>query len=298
MAELSTSASGKRGPDSPLADPRLPWLVFPLLMAGFWVTESWLHTTFFDDRTFLQDLRPDGHELWMRILVGGCLLVVTVMWSLAVRQRNSYIRELSEYQTRLREMSSRLAYGDSEERRELSDRLHEDIAQSLSAAQMFLSGVEASTAVGAEGLASAASIVADDIAHIREIADELSPPSLDDYGLWTPLEQLCAKAMRRTGNSVECDLDCEAPLAREVLLASFRAISEVIEVAAGDVATGAVHVSAECRDRDIAVTVAWVGSDAHGFFGPTQLVTGVGGRFSARSDSDGTCVVVTIPTVE
>lgn len=265
-------------------------------MAGFWVIESWMHATFFDNRTFLQDLRPDGHELWMRVLVGVCLFLLTALWSMAVRQRNSHIRELSAYQERLREMSSELAYGDSEERRELSDRLHEDVAQSLSAARMFLSGVETSTAGSAESLSSAASIVADEIAQVREIADELSPPSLDEYGLWAPLEHLCTKVMRRTGNSVECELGCDARLAREVVLASFRALSEVIETAGGDVVTGVVRVSAQCAQQDVAVSVTWSGAGGYDFFGPTLLVTGVGGELSTRTVNGETRVLVTVPT--
>jgi len=81
-----TSARQRMQRESLLADERLPWLVFPVLMLGFWVTESWLHTTFFDNRTFLEDLRPDGNELWMRILVGACLLVLTALWSLTDQQ--------------------------------------------------------------------------------------------------------------------------------------------------------------------------------------------------------------------
>ena len=281
--------------ESLLADERLPWLVLPVMMLGFWVTESWLHTTFFDSRTFLQDLWPDGHELWMRVLVGICLLVLTVLWSLTVKQRNARIRELSEYQAQLRGLTAKLAHGDGEERRELADRLHEQVAQSLSAARMFLTAVEADTEEGARRLASATGIVDSEITEVREIANEISPPSLDEFGLWTPLQSLCARVMRRTGTSVECGPECNAPLSRDVVLATFRALAEVIETAAGDAATATVRVSGACSDTELAVTVEWVATGTPDLFAPSQLVWAVGGNLLLTSEADATTVVVTVP---
>lgn len=281
--------------ESLLADERLPWLVLPVMMLGFWVTESWLHTTFFDSRTFLQDLWPDGHELWMRVLVGVCLFVLTALWSLTVKQRNARIRELSEYQTRLRELTNKLAYGDGEERRELADRLHEQVAQSLSAARMYLSGVAADTEDGSHRLASATGIVDSEIAVVREIADEISPPSLDEYGLWAPLESLCIRVMRRTGISVECGQECDAPLSREAVLATFRALAEVIDTAASDATNGLVRVSGVCSETELAVTVEWVATETPDLFAPSQLVWAVGGNLLLTSEADATTVVVTVP---
>lgn len=283
--------------ESLLADERLPWLVLPGLMLGFWITESWLHSTFFDNRTFLQDLWPDGHELWMRVLVGGCLLVLTVLWSLTVKQRNTRIRELSDYQAQLRELTSKLAHGDGEERRELADRLHEQVAQSLAAARMYLSGVEADSEDGASRLASAIGIVDSEITEVREIADEISPPSLDEYGLWASLESLCVRVMRRTGASVECGQECDSALSREVLLATFRALAEVIDTAASDATTGVVRVSGACSEIELAVTVAWCATAKPDLFAPSQLVWSVGGDLLLASEADATTVVVTVPLV-
>jgi len=295
MSESSGSPRPVNRRESLLADERLPWLVLPVLMVGFWIAESWMHVTFFDNRTFLQDLWPDGHELWMRVLVGGCLFLLTFLWSLTVKQRNARIRELSEYQAKLRELTNELAYGDSEERRELSDRLHEEVAQSLSAVRMFLSGVQADTDMGAERLASATGIVEDEIAAVRDLAEEISPPSLDEYGLWAPLESLCRRVMRRTGTSVECGPECDAPLTREVVLATFRTLAEVIETAASEASSGTVSVSGECSDTTLAITVAWLATDEPGFFAPSQLVWAVGGELLVTSAGGSHDAVVTVP---
>jgi len=297
MTESPTSARARARArrESLLADERLPWLVLPVLMLGFWVAESWLHSTFFDSRTFLQDLWPDGHELWMRVLVGVCLFVLTVLWSMTVKQRSARIRELSEYQAKLRELTSKLAYGDGEERREIADRLHEQVAQSLSAARMYLSGVQADTADGAHRLASATGIVDTEISEVREIADDISPPALDEYGLWAPLESLCVRIMRRTGTSVECGQECESPLSREVVLATFRALAEVIEAAASDAVTGVVRVSGACSETELAVTVEWCATMEPDLFAPAQLVWSVGGDLFLTSEDNAASVVVTVP---
>jgi len=160
---------------------------------------------------------------------------------------------------------------------------------------MFLSGLETVTEDGARRLASATGIVDKEIAEVREIANEISPPSLDEYGLWTPLESLCARVMRRTGTSVECGPECDAPLARDVMLAMFRALTEVIEAAAGEAATSTVRVSGACTEIELAVTVGWLATVTPDFFAPSQLVWAVGGNLLLTSDADARSVVVTVP---
>ncbi len=281
------------------ASPWLPWVVAPLLAAGFWVTEAAVHTVFFGEHDFWHGVfSPDPHELWMRLVVLLMLMGVAALWSLGMMRHRSYLKEARAYQERLAAATSRYAYGESEERRELADKLHENVGQTLAAARLFLASIDAARQdpMERDSLRSVERILDRAIADCRDIATELSPPVLDEYGLEPALETLARRLMRQTGTSIEIEgTEQDAPLSRETLLAAFGVLAEVVEGAASHPATSSVRITAT-RDADqIAVIVNWDGPCTNDFFIEAERMNGVGGSVTRRSGTLGTEVVICAP---
>jgi len=274
----------------------LPWALAPLMILGYWVFEAWLHSHVFGQKALLVSLfSPDPHELWMRVGVAVMLLVVATLWFGAVRERNSRIRAMEHYQDRLREMSAWMSVDDGEERLGLSERLHEQVAQTLSAARMYLSGVETADSASHDALATAQGILDAAIAECREVAHELSPPVLDAYGLLSALEETARRVQNRAAARVVVAVGDDVPLNRTVLLTSFRVLSGVIESAAADPRTSAVRVSSRAGSSGLMVAVEWDSSYDDDLFGACELMFQVGGGLERRVTERGTRVVVTAP---
>lgn len=270
------------------------------LSLAFWVVESLIHLAVFGGQGLLRNLfRPDLHELWMRIVVLLMLATIALVWSGALRARRRQIERLEVYQRRLRELSARIVIGDGEERRELSDRLHEQVGQSLAAARLFLASIEdeACDCREQEALRSVERIVDRAIAECREIAQELSPPVLDEYGLEPALETLANRVMRQTGKSVEFagDTDSRTPLARETLLAAFQVLAEVVESAASDPLTSTVRVSAGSSEDGVSVTVEWDARSDEDLFSIKERIREVGGSVERTAGERGSTVTLRAP---
>lgn len=269
----------------------LPWLLVVLLAVLFWVLEAGLHASFFDRRTFLTDLlRPDEHELWMRAIVVILLSVLAFAWAAVIRERTRRIRDLEDHEARLRAMSARLAWGESTERRELSDRLHEHVAQTLSAARMFLSTIEPQHEADRSALESAERILQSAIAECRDVAEELSPPVLDEYGLSPAVEQLASRVMRRTGVSVEVDATPDIALDRSVMLGTYEVVADALEDAVGDEQTTTIDIRIHCEDNRVHVLIQWDGSRCEGMFEAQERMLGVGGSAGLAMHA-GKCVL-------
>ena len=283
-----------------LTNDTTPWLSLITLSIAFWVIESLIHLAVFGGHGLMSNLfRPNLHELWMRIVVLLMLVAIAFVWSAALRARRRQIERLEIYQRRLRELSARIVLGDGEERRDLSDRLHEQVGQSLAAARLFLASIEEDSCDCREqdALRSVERIVDRAIAECREIAQELSPPVLDEYGLEPALETLANRVMRQTGKSVEFagDTDTRPPLARETLLAAFQVLAEVVENAASDPRTSTVRVSAASSVGGVSVTVEWDADSDDDLFAITERIREVGGSVERRASELGSTVTLRAP---
>ncbi|TLM88854.1 MAG: hypothetical protein FDZ75_06625 [Actinobacteria bacterium] len=269
-------------------------MVLPVPMLVFWAAESWLHSHLFDGAAFAIDfLHPDAHEMWMRLIVFGMLTTQAVLWSQTIRRRNETIERQRAYQLRLSDLTAQLAYGDAQERRELATRVHENVAQQLTAARMFLSAAEADKT--GEALRAAERIVDRCVAELRDIAEELSPPVLDEYGLGPALEALGSRAMRRTGTSIEVDCDATLGLGEQELLAVFTVTSEIIQLAATDADVGTVRLTATALTEKASVLIEWDGPGSHDLFGMCERLSSVGGSLERRHFAGGTSVLILVP---
>lgn len=297
MTELTPTSVWRRLATSEAS----PWVFLVVLSFVFWIIESALHTVMFERRGMLANLlRPEPHELWMRIVVLVMMVVVAVVWTAALRSRRTRIEQLEEQRARLRELSAAVVAGDDAGRREISGRLHESVAQSLVAARLFLTGLEERCAVeDLDTLRSVEGIIDDVITQIREIALEMSPPALEEFGLHAALETLASRVMRRTGTSVELvgEPHYDGPSCRETLLATYPVLAEVVESAASDPGTTTVRVSAAASDGTVTIVVEWDGSASREHFALEERLLSAGGSIECAPVSGGTRVSLHAPLV-
>lgn len=279
----------------------MPLVLLSAFALFFWVAEAYLHAHVFNQGFFLEHLlSPAPHEAWMRGLVVVMLMIIAFVWSRALSMRQRAIAQLASYQEQLREASARIAYGDSEERRELADRLHEHVGQTLSAARLYLASVEGAECDESEreAIRTAERIVGRAIADCRDIAQELSPPSLDEYGLGPALEALAQRVMRQTGTSVEVDANEMAlPLERESLLAMFHVLAEVVEGAAANAGEQSVRISSQLDDSSLSVSVSYSSHSQLDLFGACERMGRAGGSLMRSEDELGTVVTVRAPRI-
>lgn len=103
---------------------------------------------------------------------------------------------LQERSRTLEVLSAQLMNADESDRKRIANDLHEDVAQALSAAKMYLeraSQIQSSSdaQTNNEPLEKTISILQDAIQDVRSLAMELRPTTLDEFGLIKTIDWLC-----------------------------------------------------------------------------------------------------------
>ncbi len=299
---MTTSPDSLTNPEGAVA-PKLssqPW--FPWVAAGcasviVWVTESLLHAYYFTPGNFLGALlSPAPHEFWMRFLVTVLVGVIVAGWSSAIREHRRNDERLLAYQAQLREVTVRLAHGQNEAYRALADRLHEDVAQSLAAGRLFLSTAESDDEPIDPRVTREVSRILDRaIVDCRQIAKEISPPSLETYGLITALEAMATQVMMRSGVSVEISGEELPEIPRQLLLAAYQALAEIVAVAASNPDTSTIRIAAESVDDMVDVRVSWDAEDPSDLLLSESAFKVLGGDVTRNASAGATVVVLHTP---
>ena len=117
------------------------------------------------------------------------------------------------------------------ERQRLAAELHDEAAQSLAAALMTLRRIEGaeSDEQAAQGRAELRELIQQTLERVRELAVDLRPRSLDDFGLPAAAQTLAATFTARTGLPVEVYLDRGHRLPAEVELPLFRVLQDALQ---------------------------------------------------------------------
>ena len=163
-------------------------------------------------------------------LVGGWsggALVALVVWPAIVVPVGLFVRRVADQRVAL----SQLVAAQELERQRLAVELHDDAAQSLAAALMTLGRVESATSTeqADAGRAELRSLIQQTLERIRELAVDLRPRSLDDFGLPAAAQHLAATFTARTGLPVEVRLERERRLPAEIELPLFRVLQEALQ---------------------------------------------------------------------
>lgn len=193
------------------------------------------------------------------------------------------------------------------ERLKLALELHDGTAQMLAASLMALEATEREAAASPSGAPNdtTRALIQKTIDSVRELAVDLRPRALDDFGLGPALERLTVTFSERTGIAVSLDLPpATVRLPRATELTVFRLVQEVLrrieELGRG----GSVRLALRHRRSDVQVEIEHDHGDAPDGTRAewTSELTGLrermhlaGGRLTARSTRAGTSVQVELP---
>jgi two-component system sensor histidine kinase UhpB len=217
-------------------------------------------------------------------------------------------RELAELVTAFNQMLDRLEAerrvsgrrvleAQEAERLRISQGLHDEVGQGLTALLLWLASVAGSVpADRLEDFAEMQESVRALLEEVRRIARELRPQMLDDLGLVSALDELASGFARRTGIPVAQTFDDPLPaLSREAELAIYRVVQEGLTNIARHARASHVQLSLEARENGLAMRLADDGRGIDegelaghgGLRGMRERAIFVGGRLAIEPGSNG-----------
>ena len=217
---------------------------------------------------------PSREELLLRPLCAGLAdadgapLLQVVLQDITEERRER--RRLDAY-------AASVLRGQEEERRRISQELHDEPVQALIAVCRRLDALPGRQRLPAETLAAlgqARDLVEATAGGLRELAQGLRPPSLDDLGLAAALRQLAGAFERRSGVAATLAVRGEGRLPPEVELALFRIAQEALRNVERHAAARHVALTL-CFEAEVTLAVA---DDGRGFRPETAARPGERGR--------------------
>jgi signal transduction histidine kinase len=193
------------------------------------------------------------------------------------------------------------------ERQRIALELHDETAQDLTAALLALRQAESAAPGDAAAAAAEATrkLIEDTITNVRELAVELRPKALDDFGLGPAVERLAADITQRTGIRVDVEVRTgEDRLPRETELTVFRTVQEILgQMAYAGAEGGTVQIVIQRAHEEVRVLInrdsrdggTRKGAQRVELDGLRERVRLVGGRLSATSGTSGATVRVVLP---
>ena len=166
---------------------------------------------------------------------------------------------------RLRILSRRFLAVQEEERRAISNELHDDVGQSLVALRIGLHRLAGNLGGAQHGLLAECIEVVDAVQDkLREISVELHPPQLDQLGLPEALRWLVTRHGGMTGLAIECRInDVEGvSISTEVASACYRISQEALNNATRHSRASNIRLELESREGSLELCI---GDDGVGF---------------------------------
>lgn len=170
------------------------------------------------------------------------LLIVIAMLALAIAvvafflvyqkrlfRQQKHIREIEAEQQK--QLMQAVMSAQEEERRKLASELHDGIGSLLSAGKLYLKKIESVDSLERSRplLSEAGNILDESLSTMRELSSNLSPASLQRYGLVAALEDLTQRVEKLQTHQIELQCTGEViRLAEEVESSVFRIAQELI----------------------------------------------------------------------
>jgi signal transduction histidine kinase len=228
-------------------------------------------------------------------------LVALVLWPAIVVPVGLFGRRVADQRIAL----SQLVAAQELERQRLAVELHDDAAQSLAAALMALGRVESSTSTEQRDASRAElrALIQQTLERVRELAVDLRPRALDDFGLPAAVQHLAATFTARTGLPVEVRLEREQRLPAEIELPLFRVLQEALQDVSARSDATRVRVTMTVTPTGTVFEVADDGSvhetanaEPHRLASARERLRLVGGRLTILTPPGlGTIVRATVP---
>ena len=205
--------------------------------------------------------------------------------------------------TRLQLLSERDTKTHEEKQQEVAFELHEELGQDLTTLMLRLEMVESQRGREdfKEQIQNARAITALILERVRNLALNLRPPLLDDFGLYKALRTYCTEQAKTAGWMMHFDVpESEARPHRDVEIACFRLVQEALTNVARHASATEVWVELRrsedefrlnVRDNgtgfDAAARRQHVGYENLGLIGMEERVRQVGGRLEIESSPGG-----------
>jgi len=224
----------------------------------------------------------------------------------AFAQRSAVAVDLSRRVAR--DALRRVVSAQEQERRRLARELHDETGQALTSILLGLRAVE--EARGDEELRTAVTEVRDlvraTLQDVRQLAVELRPKALDDFGLVAALERLTSSFEEQTGISVQFESTLPpGRLSPEVETALYRIVQETLTNIVKHARAGGVSILLGRKDGSVSVVVeddgvgfdpARTREEGLGLIGMRERVALLGGRLTIESrPGAGTTFVAEVP---
>ena len=231
-------------------------------------------------------------------------------------QNARLLETLTKHREELQTLSTELMNAQEEERKRISQELHDEMGQALTAMHINLTvmGKELppeAVALVRERLEETVSLVDQTLAQVRELALDLRPSMLDDIGLLPTLRWYVSRYAKRMSLEIELQalgLEDRLPAEMETLL--YRAVQEALTNVARHAQASRVNIRLERKSSTVSTFIQddGRGFDAEelaqrppsargvGLLGMRERVAGLGGSLSIHSHpGQGTRLSIIVP---
>jgi signal transduction histidine kinase len=218
--------------------------------------------------------------------------------------------KLQHYHEQLRALVTKLSVVEEQERKRISEVLHDNIIQNLAISKMRLSSIHADTDISGE-IKGVRDLIDGAIKYTRTLTFELSPPVLSELGLKPAIEWLTEQFRKNHGLSIGLEMD-DIPknLKSETSILLFKAIRELLFNVVKHSRVKNAEVSVKIAEGDILISVRdkGIGFDAsrlesclfeigcYGILNIRERINYLGGSFYLDSkEGRGTRITISIP---
>jgi signal transduction histidine kinase len=226
------------------------------------------------------------------------------------RSHESLERQVIERTATLHQLSANLLRSQDEERRRIARGLHDSLGQYLAALSMDLHSLEQG---GYSRLTNALKTLETCINETRTISHLLHPPLLDEIGLASAVQWYLEGFEARSGIKVTLKMDKIPRLSADLETAIFRVLQEALTNIHRHARTERAEVSLALHSSEIVLDVVDYGkgmpqaklsrfvksgtAGGVGLAGMRERIREIGGNLQIASNSEGTHVTVSVPSV-
>jgi PAS domain S-box-containing protein len=237
-------------------------------------------------------------------------MILLAMQDITVRKQQE--RRILEDQKELRSLTEELLMAEERQRREVATILHDSIGQALAFSKRELGSLlKDISGDNAEALKRIRDEISQIIRQSRTLTWNLSPPTLETFGLGAGLEELAEQFSNEQG--IRCtfeDDEADKPLTEQIRILLYRSVYELLTNAAKHAEPEHIEICCRREDEQICITVhddgrgfrtSHIGSKAtrdkkFGLFSIRERLTHVGGSFNIESrQGEGTTVRLRAP---
>ena len=233
-----------------------------------------------------------------------------------VMENAQLLEAVMRHREELQRLSAQLIHAQEAERKRISQELHDELGQALTAMSINLSVIKKEmppqlTLMIGERLEETALLVDQTLEEVRELALNLRPSMLDDLGLLPTLRWYVGRYARRVCLEVELEaIYLEERLPREMETVLYRVVQEALTNIAKHAQANRVRIRLEGKDSTVSVLIEDNGRGfdtdevaarerserGAGLLGMRERVSSLGGSLSIRSrPGQGTQLSVEVP---